>query len=164
MANVTEISNFDAGIYQLEITDVVEGGALGVDNYQAKGLANRTRWLYDNIINIFKYVPKNRGFVTNLDLGGSTGAQAIGGDITSASKAVSGSSTILTINLANSMGTTNYDVEVSVHNLSTDLAANTDIFVPTFKPVSANQCQVILREGSGGTQNLKLNIKVTSLD
>lgn len=49
MANVTETSNFDEGIYQLETTDPVEGGALGIANRQAKGLANRTRWLRDNL-------------------------------------------------------------------------------------------------------------------
>jgi len=49
MANVTELSQFDSGIYQLETTDPVEGGASGVSNFQAKGLANRTRWLKDQI-------------------------------------------------------------------------------------------------------------------
>lgn len=56
MANVPEVSQFDAGIYQLETTDVVEGGSLGVDNYQAKGLANRTRWLYDKIETINTWI------------------------------------------------------------------------------------------------------------
>ena len=164
MPNVPETSAFDAGIYQLEINDSVEGGELGIANKQAKGLANRTRFLFNQVVILFKYAPKNRGFVTNLDLGGSTGAQSRGGDISSAIKSVVGSSTVLTINLANSMLNTNYNVEVSINNLSADLAANTDIFVPTFKPLSATQCQVILREATGGGQNLRLNIKVTSLD
>lgn len=45
MANLTEEENYDAGIYQLELTDPVEGGPDGIDNAQAKGLANRTAWL-----------------------------------------------------------------------------------------------------------------------
>jgi len=53
MANVTEISQFDTGIYQLEITDPVEGGPGGISNAQAIGLANRTRWLKDNAIAYF---------------------------------------------------------------------------------------------------------------
>lgn len=45
MANVTEIAQFDSGVYQLETTDPVQGGASGVANTQAKALANRTQWL-----------------------------------------------------------------------------------------------------------------------
>lgn len=45
MAVLPEISEFTAGIYQLEITDPVEGGADGISNQQAKELANRTLWL-----------------------------------------------------------------------------------------------------------------------
>jgi len=40
-----------------------------------------------------------------------------------------------------------------------------DIYAPTFKPISATQAYVVLRENAtGGSQNLKLNIKVISLD
>lgn len=45
MANLPENPVWDAGIYQLEATDVVEGGADGIDNIQAKALANRTQYL-----------------------------------------------------------------------------------------------------------------------
>ena len=45
MANVTETAQWDAGVYQLETTDLVQGGAAGVSNNQAKNLANRTVWL-----------------------------------------------------------------------------------------------------------------------
>src|SRR4051812_29433640 len=43
MANLAEVDNFDAGIYQLETTDPVQGGAGGIDNAQAQSLANRTK-------------------------------------------------------------------------------------------------------------------------
>lgn len=49
MANLTESSIFEAGIYQLETTDPVLGGPTGISNLQGKQLANRTRWLYDVI-------------------------------------------------------------------------------------------------------------------
>lgn len=49
MANQPEVSVFDAGVYQLETTDVVEGGVGGVDNKPLLNLANRTRWLKDNL-------------------------------------------------------------------------------------------------------------------
>ena len=49
MANLTELSQWEAGIYQLETTDPVEAGSGGVSNEQARLLGNRTRWLKDNI-------------------------------------------------------------------------------------------------------------------
>lgn len=48
MANVTETSTWETGIYQLETTDPVEGGAGGISNQQAKQLGNRTKWLKDH--------------------------------------------------------------------------------------------------------------------
>jgi len=45
MANVTETATFDAGVYQLETTDPVVGGASGVSNTPHKNLANRTTYL-----------------------------------------------------------------------------------------------------------------------
>lgn len=52
MANLPEISEFTANIYQLEITDPAEAGPDGVLNYQAKALANRTTWLKDNLTSL----------------------------------------------------------------------------------------------------------------
>lgn len=45
MANITETAAFDAGVYQLEVTDQVAGGPTGVDNAPHKNLANRTLYL-----------------------------------------------------------------------------------------------------------------------
>ena len=45
MANLTEKTIWETGIYQLETTDPVEGGAEGKSNQQAKQLANRAAWL-----------------------------------------------------------------------------------------------------------------------
>ena len=47
MANLTESSTYEAGIYQLETSDPVIGGAEGISNLQAKQLANRTKFLKD---------------------------------------------------------------------------------------------------------------------
>jgi hypothetical protein len=47
MANLTELSQWENGIYQLETTDSVEAGAGGLSNEQARLLGNRTKWLYD---------------------------------------------------------------------------------------------------------------------
>lgn len=45
MANLQEKPQWVAGVYQIEKTDLVDGGPDGVSNTQAKQLANRTAWL-----------------------------------------------------------------------------------------------------------------------
>jgi hypothetical protein len=47
MASLTELSQWESGIYQLETTDSVEAGAGGISNEQARLLGNRTKYLYD---------------------------------------------------------------------------------------------------------------------
>lgn len=47
MANLTETSSYDAGVYQIETTDPVTGGPAGIANKAAINLANRTKWLKD---------------------------------------------------------------------------------------------------------------------
>lgn len=49
MANLPESPTWEAGIYQMETTDPVEGGVSGVTNAPLKQLANRTKYLYDNL-------------------------------------------------------------------------------------------------------------------
>lgn len=49
MANLPESSSFEAGVYQLETTDEVLGGVNGKSNIQGKQLANRTRWLKNQV-------------------------------------------------------------------------------------------------------------------
>lgn len=45
MSNLAESSVWEPGIYQLEEEDLVQGGPDGIDNTQAKQLANRTTYL-----------------------------------------------------------------------------------------------------------------------
>ncbi|WP_295466598.1 phage tail protein [uncultured Pseudomonas sp.] len=45
MTNLTEQNQYEDGIYQIEKSDPVVGGADGISNRQANQLANRTRWL-----------------------------------------------------------------------------------------------------------------------
>lgn len=49
MANLPESTTYDAGVYQLELTDPVQGGPTGVSNAPLKNLANRTAWLKSQI-------------------------------------------------------------------------------------------------------------------
>lgn len=63
MANLTETSTYEVGIYQLEELDPVQGGPTGISNLQAKQLANRTKWLYDNLLTTQASVAANRSRV-----------------------------------------------------------------------------------------------------
>jgi len=63
MANVTEVAQYDTGIYQIETTDPVLGGSGGIANVQAKQLANRTAFLKQ----IADEVVAARGSKANLD-------------------------------------------------------------------------------------------------
>lgn len=45
MANLPESATWEAGIYQIEVTDPVLGGVDGISNQQGKQLANRTSFL-----------------------------------------------------------------------------------------------------------------------
>lgn len=47
MPNLTEVSNFDTNIYEIQTTDPVLGGEGGILNKAAQNLANRTKWLKD---------------------------------------------------------------------------------------------------------------------
>lgn len=49
MANLAELVQYDAGVYQLETTDPVQGGAAGIANAPQKNLANRTAWLKKHV-------------------------------------------------------------------------------------------------------------------
>lgn len=49
MADLPESNEWTQGVYQLETSDPVLGGPEGIDNLQAKQLANRTKWLKDQI-------------------------------------------------------------------------------------------------------------------
>lgn len=50
MANITEVSQWENVIRQLENGEAATGGADGLANIQAKQLANRTQWLKDNYL------------------------------------------------------------------------------------------------------------------
>lgn len=49
MADLPESAEWTEGIYQLETSDPVLGGPEGIDNLQAKQLANRSKWLKKRI-------------------------------------------------------------------------------------------------------------------
>ncbi|WP_256672122.1 hypothetical protein [Pseudomonas sp. o96-267] len=54
MANLPESPEWADGVYQLETSDPVEAGPEGIDNLQAKQLANRTAWLKAQILELLE--------------------------------------------------------------------------------------------------------------
>lgn len=180
MAAIPEINEFTAAVYQIEVNDPVEGGELGISNYQARALANRTLWLknraddletaievvsdaldeevldrIDAINAILPYLPKKRGYFFSLDIAGdSVGTSyTCGGGFTSAVVTQDGSFTT-TVRVTMPGGTfpnTNYKVEIGLQALSGTLDTNSsDIFKPVYKIISATQFDIVFREADTG--------------
>jgi hypothetical protein len=85
MANLPESATWTAGVYQLETTDPVLGGAEGVDNVQAKALANRTAYLKSEIealaaeVAALDFSVTNHGALTGRDTADAHPIEAITG-------------------------------------------------------------------------------------
>jgi hypothetical protein len=72
---ITESATYTEGIYQIELTDPVIGGADGIANLQAKELASRTNWLkaaYEKIVDGTTAIAKAAKLATarKISLGG----------------------------------------------------------------------------------------------
>lgn len=67
MGNLVEVAAWDAGVYQIEETDPVQGGANGVDNQPHKNLANRTGYLKAQHEMLATEVTAARATFANLD-------------------------------------------------------------------------------------------------
>ena len=67
MANLTDSSTWEPGIYQLETGDSVLGGAGGTSNQQAQLLANRTKWLYDQNATNVTDISNNTASISSQD-------------------------------------------------------------------------------------------------
>lgn len=71
MANITEVSQWENVIRQLENGEAATGGADGLANVQAKQLANRTQWLKGNLAPIVNAAFRGTLKHENNDLAGS---------------------------------------------------------------------------------------------
>lgn len=66
MANIAENSNYDPDIYLIGTADEVLGDVDGTANKQAKGLANRTKWLKGQLDALLNSLPLLSDFNTRL--------------------------------------------------------------------------------------------------
>jgi hypothetical protein len=67
MANLAETATWEAGVYQIEETDPVQGGPNGVDNLPHKHLANRAKYLKQEQDAVKSELAAARGTYDNLD-------------------------------------------------------------------------------------------------
>jgi hypothetical protein len=95
------------------------------------------------------------GHVLIGDLASGT-STTIGGDITSASKSNSGSSSTITVNFAD-QGSTNFVPMISLTSLGTADDDN-DVETPVIRNITATSFDIFLNETNGTTQNLRINI------
>ena len=60
MANLVETARWEAGIYQWETSDPVQGGPNGIDNRPTRELANRTLWLKNELAKAVESIGSNK--------------------------------------------------------------------------------------------------------
>lgn len=66
MANLNESAVWEAGIYQWETSDPVQGGPNGIDNKPTRQLANRSLWLKTEIAKAVASIGKNKTDAENM--------------------------------------------------------------------------------------------------
>ena len=160
MANQPEISEFTAGIYQYETTDEIEGGAGGKLNLPWLQLANRTKWLYNQL-------PAKKGWVTGINPGTGTIGDTFtcSGDIASCvlnARQFQANRYLVTMT-APALSGMNYKVSVDSESMSSDAnwINDTNFRGPLFKKISTTQFYLIVDEDTSGfVQNIKIHFEV----
>lgn len=122
MAFLEEISQWETGIYQIELTDPVRGGDDGIANIPTKMLANRTGWLRDR----FGRIP-------------DVSAITVSDNASIANDDVIGKHLIINI------GVSAKNVSIPLFNSMPD---NTVLSVQVLGAVSTNNVRVILQTGN----------------
>lgn len=122
MAFLEEISQWESGIYQIELTDPVRGGDDGIANIPTKMLANRTGWLRDR----FGRIP-------------DVSAITVSDNASIANDDVIGKHLIINI------GVSAKNVSIPLFNSMPD---NTVLSVQVLGSVSTNNVRVILQTGN----------------
>lgn len=154
MANLTETSNWEAGIYRLEVTDPVEGGDGGISNEQARLLANRTKWLYDQLI------PKNKGYFQGLQVGSSNGALTTSGFVSAIAVKLDDDNSKVTVTMSTPMNGIAYIVKPWYESLSASINTDNDVCQAVFRPISPTSFEIAFREVSNLAQDLRIHMEV----
>lgn len=141
MANLSELIQYDSGVYQIETSDPVLGGPSGVSNLPLKNLANRTAWLKKHVDDIESGATVPTGIATRNWVTGELNKLSFKAPVraaTSANISLSGLQTIDGVALtagdrvlvkSQSTGTQNgiYLAQTSAWIRSTDLDEDTEV-------------------------------------
>ena len=154
MANLTETSTWESGIYQLETTDSVEAGAGGISNEQARLLGNRTKWLYDAIAVINIAITSINTWIssTSFLLFLKKGTVSVG-DIAG--------NKVINVTFA-TVGTSNYMVNGCLVSLSADYTNDIQC-TWMVRAKTATGFTLIVSEATGFVQNLNFDYTLTPL-
>lgn len=117
----------------------------------------------NDIVDIYRYLPKNRGYVGNIDIGAGSPSYTIGGDTVAVVSDSSGSGTsIFTVEFANEMPNMNYMVKpfMEVESGIISQAAG----MPIISKIDTTHFQLAISESLAFTQDLRLNYEIISLD
>jgi len=142
MAYQPEIVQYDAGIYQLEIIDPVDGGVGSVSNAPLLNLANRTAYLYQHVTNLENgtTIPPTVAPLNNANLTGTPTAPtpALGDSTTKISTTAFVQGTVnglATINVAGGANVTLTAVQAGngILVFTGALTANIAVIVPSSK-------------------------------
>ena len=140
MANLTESTTYDAGVYQLETTDPVTGGAAGIANAPLKNLANRTNYLKSRVDSLESgaTIPPTLAPLASPSFSGNPTAPtpALGDNDTSLATTAFVQKTVagyLTKSVAGGVNVTLTSVEAGngILNFTGALTANISVIVPT---------------------------------
>lgn len=158
MANVTETAVYDAGVYQIETTDPVSGGASGIANKPSINLANRTAYLKSKVDGILAGTETLTGYAKTASptFTGNPAAPtpALGDNDTSLATTAFVQSTIggvLSKSVAGGVNVTLTAVEAGngILVFTGALTANISVIVPT-----SPTAQWIVKNGTSGAFSL----------
>ena len=107
---------------------------------------------------------KNVGWFAGFDVGGSAGALATGGDISSASASiVTSDGGIVLVTMTNPMASTNYYVRSYCQSESSNFLYSAEIGTVVFKPISNTQFEIGIVQFTPRAQSLKIHLEVVQL-
>jgi hypothetical protein len=116
----------------------------------------------DIIDNIGDNPIKNKGWVSGLDVSGSSGPLSVSGDFSSANASLVAGVSVVNVFLSNNMSNLNYLCQMFIESQGV-ITNDNRIANIVFKPISVNQFQFCIGETGGVLQNLKIHIKVEQL-
>jgi hypothetical protein len=106
---------------------------------------------------------KNIGWFGGLDPGGTSGSIPVGGDVVGAGVTNISSGSVINVQIANPMDSTDYFVRMHVRSESSSGIENSNISCPVFKIIDTSHFHVRIADLTGGAQNLKVHLEVYQL-